>query len=71
MRNIEDEQSINNNIKDLWVYYESSSSSKTKSIYGYDEKTIKTYNNLEDALKEIENKVNSNKIKGLYLLSKQ
>lgn len=73
------EQSINNqnrhqladdDLKDIWVYYESSSS-KTKSIYGYDEKTVKTYNNLEDALKEIEDKVNNNKIKSLYLLSKK
>lgn len=64
------EQSIDDNIKDMWVYYESSSS-KTKSIYGYDEKTVETYNNLEDALKEIEDKVNNNKIKSLYLLSKQ
>lgn len=76
------EQSINNHQqqanKDLWVYYESpsSSSSKTKSFYeiksyGYDEKTVETYNNLDDALKDLEDKVNNNKIKSLYLLSKQ
>lgn len=72
------ERPIDDNIKDIWVYYESpsSSSSKTKSFYeiksyGYDEKTVKTYNNLDDALKEIEDKVNNNKIKSLYLLSKQ
>lgn len=67
------ERPINDQTKDLWVYYESpsSSSSKTKSIYGYDEKTVETYNNLEDALKDIEDKVNNNKIKSLYLLSKQ
>ena len=71
------EQPIDNQNKDLWVYYESSSSSKTKSIYEYDEKTVATYSNLEDALKDLETKINSPchksgmKIKSLYLLSKQ
>lgn len=66
------EQSIDDDIKDIWVYYESPSQrQKTKSIYGYDEKTVKTYSNLEDALNDLEDKVNNNKIKSLYLLSKQ
>ena len=66
-------------VDDLWVYYESpsSSSSKTMTIYGYDEKTMKTYNNLDDALNDLETKINhpchksGMRIKGLYLLSKQ
>lgn len=78
------EQSVNKDIKDIWVYYESpsSSSSKTKSFYeiksyGYDEKTVKTYNNLEDALNDLETKINhpchksGMRIKSLYLLSKK
>lgn len=56
---------------DIWVYYESPSSSKTKSTAGYDEDNIIEYDNLDEALKEIENKVNNNKVKSLYLLSKK
>lgn len=83
------EQSINNqtkNIKDIWVYYESpsSSSSKTKLTYGYDEKTVATYSNLNEALNDLETKINSSchqgdhinkvdmqNINSLYLLSKE
>lgn len=70
--NWEDDINIKD-LKDLWVYYESPSSSKqkTKSTAGYDEDSIIEYDNLEDALSDLEKKINNNKIKSLYLLSKQ
>ena len=72
-------QQADDNIRDIWVYYESPlQRQKTKSIAGFDEDTIIEYDNsattsgnLDDALNDLETKINHNKIKGLYLLSKQ
>lgn len=73
------ERPIDDQTKNIWAYYESpsSSSSKTKLAYGYDEKTMATYSSLEDALNDLETKINSSchqgdmNINSLYLISKQ
>ena len=72
-------QETDDSIRDIWVYYESPSQrQKTKSVAGFDEDTVLEYvdnattsDNLDEALNDIEEKINHNKIKSLYLLSKQ